>query len=128
MRYTNTMRKESLQRLRKLINPGDTLYVIQRHIAPSSMSRVLSIVCVRNQRCVDITLSAAILLNKPVQERAGKSGLKITGMDANFAASTVAKLSDLLYSEVAPTGKNADPDSPNPQDRPADMWLTAEWL
>lgn len=126
MRYTEGMIEEAGKRLRERIKPGETVYVIQRHRAAGS--RVLSLVVVKEGRCVDITLQAAMFLDKSTQERQGKEGIRTVGSEANFAHMLVGELSSKLFEEDAPKGKRADPDSPDLRERPADKWLLAEWL
>lgn len=138
-RYTQTMTSEALSKLRELLKAGDTIYVIQRHKAPSGVSRVLSLVLARGNRVLDLTLRAAIVLSKGTLEKMGKPGIRVVaegldkrganiGAEADFAQALVAALSREVFSDRAPKAGKADPDSPDLTHRPASQWLLAEWL
>jgi hypothetical protein len=66
------------------IKPGDTVYTIVRHVSRSGMSRNIEAYVMRDNEPVNISTSAATLLESPI---AKDGGVKMggCGMDMGFA-------------------------------------------
>lgn len=87
-------KKQSLETLKNLIQRGDTVYTILRHVSRSGMQREISVKLIKDNRPHDISFNVAEILG----ERQGKSGGIIVngcGMDMGF--DLVYRLSCALF-------------------------------
>ena len=62
MKYTKAEIEEAKESLRKLINVGDTVYTIVRHVSASGMSRVIDLYIMKDNQPIRISFTAAKLL------------------------------------------------------------------
>src|SRR5690606_25206898 len=72
----------AIERLRKWIRPGDTIYCILRHVSRSGMMRVIDLVKVgEDGEILNIGYNAALALGWPYDRR--REGVRVsgTGMD-----------------------------------------------
>ena len=84
-------RTEAIERLRKMLPPGSTVYTIARHVSRSGMSRSISLVTVEptvygpDGEPFDISWLAARAMGDRIDQNHG--GIKIggAGMDMGFA-------------------------------------------
>ena len=75
----------AIERLRKWIRPGDTIYCILRHVSRSGMMRVIDLVKVgEDGEILNIGYNAALALGWPYDRR--REGVRVsgTGMDMGF--------------------------------------------
>ena len=93
---TKAREQELLERLRGMLNPGDTIYTTLDHVARSGMYRVISLFVMRDNEPHDITGSAADLL-EGFDKRHGGAKAHGCGMDMGFAL--VYNLSSKLWPE-----------------------------
>ena len=79
------IRAEAIERLRKWLRPGDTIYCILRHVSRSGMLRVIDLVKVgEDGDIVRIGYDAAIVLGWPYDRRRGGVRVSGAGMDMGF--------------------------------------------
>ena len=77
-------RTEAITKLRELVNPGDTVYTILRHVSRSGMSRVIGVTIMHDGEPRDITAPTAKALGLSVDRDCW--GVKVSGcgMDMGF--------------------------------------------
>lgn len=90
--------------LRDLLSNDGRVYVLQRSVAKSGMSRRLSLFTIRSGDLVDITVRVAAVLGYTVRSEDHTIRVNGVGMDMHFY--TVYTLSRALYTEEG-TGKPA---------------------
>jgi len=83
-------REEALDDLKKMVKPGQTVYTILRHVSGSGMRRAISLHVVdkKSGRILNITHSAALLLDRTVRKEGGHT-IDGCGMDMGFALTHV---------------------------------------
>ena len=91
---------ESARYLRKLLNPGDTVYTMLRHVSRSGMQRRISCLVGEGRAVTDITFDVARVLDENIKGRSGYvQDVGITrggcGMDMGF--DLVYHLSSVLF-------------------------------
>ena len=87
--------EEAREYLRWLLKPGDTVYVIQRHVSSSGMMRRLSLHVIRDNRPIDITHKAALAMGSTFN--ADDRTIKVGGTGMNMHFATVYGLSGTLF-------------------------------
>lgn len=93
---------ESARTLRKLLQPGDTVQTILRHVSSSGMSRRISCVVTRDGNVQDITWHVARVLEEPIKGRAGyvqDAGITQGGCGMDMGFNLVYNLSRVLFAD-----------------------------
>ena len=74
----------AVERLRKWVKPGDTIYCILRHVSKSGLTRVIDLVKVEDGEILNIGYNAALALGWPYDRR--REGVRVAGcgMDMGF--------------------------------------------
>ena len=89
-------RSEAISRLRKLLNKGDTVYTIIRHVSQSGMSREISMVTVRDGEIVSLDLFVKIACGRKIGH---KNGIKVKGCGMDMGFVLVSELSEGLFGD-----------------------------
>lgn len=85
-KYSLQDQREALANLRALrIRPGETVYTIVRHVAPSGMSRVIDCYIMRKNKPLWIGYNVARLLGYPYHRQYQGMTVKGCGMDMCYA-------------------------------------------
>lgn len=97
-------RAEAIERLREWVKPGDTVYVILRHVSKSGMSRTLSLVVVDRETGHDLHISRSVALacGIPYTEHHGNGALKIGGCGFDAGSEAVYLLGRALWPDGGP--------------------------
>lgn len=77
------------------IEPGSMIYVIQRAVSQSGMTRYLSLFVSDGSGVHDITAPAAVLLNEKLHD--ARHALKVEGCGMDMHFHTVYRLSRVLF-------------------------------
>ncbi|MBU2504119.1 MAG: hypothetical protein KJ879_03665 [Nanoarchaeota archaeon] len=86
--------KNSLERLQNLLNEGDTIYCILRHISRSGMSRLISFSCIKEEKHINLDYDISKILNY----RRGKyEGLKVSGCGMDMGFSVVYEIGRKIF-------------------------------
>ena len=74
------------QLLEYFVKEGDTIYTVLRSVAPSGMSRTMSLKVAKNGKIQDLTYYASVVLDYPLVEVNGSRALRVggCGMDMGF--------------------------------------------
>jgi len=81
---TTGQRAEAIERMRKWLRPGDTIYCVLRHVSKSGLTRVIDLLTIQDGDIIRIGYDAAIALGWPYDYRRGGVRVAGTGMDAGF--------------------------------------------
>ena len=96
MAYNATDQAEALTALRKMrIKPGETVYTIVRHVAPSGMSRVIDCYIMRKNKPVWIGWHMARILDYPLHRE--YQGMKVPGCGMDMCFKVVYDLASVLW-------------------------------
>lgn len=124
---TKTEQAEAINQLREILNPGDTVHTVLRHVSSSGMTRHISVVIVRDGEPVDISWSVARAMGWTLAEtRSTNRGVKVGGCGMDMGFHLVYSLSRTLYPEghacTGESGYGADrcPSNDHSNDRTAD--------
>ena len=93
-KYTKAEQKESLERLQKLLKPGDTIYCILRSVSRSGMSRDISLYFIEGGTPHYLDYSAACVLGYPMSKN---SGIKVNGGGMDMGFHLVYSLSSAVF-------------------------------
>jgi hypothetical protein len=85
------------QLLTYYINEGDTIYTVLRSVAPSGMSRTMSLKVVKNGKILDLTYYASVVLDYPLVEVNGSRALRVGGCGMDMGFHVVYSLSRVLF-------------------------------
>lgn len=88
-----TRASEALADLRKLIKAGDTVYTVVHKVAPSGMSRSISLYIVKKHSILNITGYVGDALDYP---RAKAQGLRVGGCGMDMGYHLVSSLAGAL--------------------------------
>lgn len=88
-----TERQESIEYLRSILKPKDTIYTILRHCSKSGMTRHISMLVVVDGEMRQIDYRAA----KVMRDRLAKEGIVVTGCGMDMGFSLVYNLGRYLY-------------------------------
>lgn len=77
-------RDEYTEKLRAEIKPGDTLYTVLRHRAPSGMSRAIDVYKIDQDQPFRLTFWVAMATRTPYSERYEALNVSGTGMDMGY--------------------------------------------
>lgn len=94
---TSPPAQEAEERLRTLVQPGDTLYTVLRHVSRSGMSRRLHVYVVRAGEMRLLTPAVAALLG--LREDIADGAIVMRGSGMDFGAALVRDLSAALYGD-----------------------------
>lgn len=100
MNAKEAVRQESLEHLRNLLKPGDTVSTILRHVSRSGMQRRISAVIARDGEVIDITWHAARAMGESVKQRGAyvqDAGIVMVGCGMDMGFALVYNLSYALY-------------------------------
>jgi hypothetical protein len=79
------------------INEGDTIYTVLRSVAPSGMSRTMSLKVAREGKILDLTYYASVVLDYPLVEVNGSRALRVGGAGMDFGFHVVYSLARVLF-------------------------------
>ena len=97
--------------LLSILNPGDTVHTILRHVSKSGMMRHISMVVVKDDRAIDITYLSALVMT---EKRADDGGIKASGGGMDMGFNLVYNLGATLWPNGTPEPhgtRNSEPDS-----------------
>ena len=87
------------QLLTYYVNEGDTVYTVLRSVAPSGMSRTMSLKVAKNGRIQDLTYYASIVLDYPLVEVNGSRAIRVGGGGMDMGFHVVYSLARVLFRE-----------------------------
>jgi hypothetical protein len=85
------------QLLEYYLNEGDTVYTLIRTVAPSGMSRTISLKVAREGRILDLTYFASVVLGWPLVDAMGSRALRVSGGGMDMGFHTVYTLARVLF-------------------------------
>jgi hypothetical protein len=85
------------QLLEYYLSEGDTVYTLIRTIAPSGMSRTISLKVAKEGRILDLTYFASVVLGWPLVEANGSRALRVGGAGMDMGFHTVYTLARVLF-------------------------------
>lgn len=91
-------KEDAIAKLKEMIQPGDTIYTIVKHVSKSRQSRAISFYVVdssRNILVIDYYMS--LVLEVPFDKK--NQGLKIQGDGMDMCWHTVTNLSHLIFND-----------------------------
>jgi hypothetical protein len=97
------------------INEGDTIYTVLRSVAPSGMSRTMSLKVAKDGKIQDLTYYASVVLDYPLVEVNGSRAIRVGGCGMDMGFHIVYSLSRVLFRDESPIGD-------------AGYLLSQEWL
>ncbi len=112
MRYTKTEKSEARARLLELLKPGDTVYIVLKHVARSGMMRVIAVKILWNGDICDITYHAAVAMGESIDNK--RDGVRVSGCGMDIGAALVYNLGAMLWPNGTPEPhgtRNGEPDS-----------------
>lgn len=96
MRVSKQEREEALERLRKWIKPGDTLYTVLRHVSPSGMSRRIDVYLIEDNEPRFLSGNISKVLGYRLHD---KGGLVVNGCGMDMGFEVVYNLGRTLFPE-----------------------------
>lgn len=112
---------ESIETLRKMLKPGDTVYTKVNSVSRSGMSRRISLYVARANEIKDITWDVARAFGDPIKQRGEyvqDAGLWVGGYGMDMCFHTVYNLGRTLFPDgfgarkgTAPVGKEMSTDT-----------------
>ena len=87
------------QLLEFFVKEGDTVYTVIRSVAPSGMSRTMSLKVAKNGKIVDLTYYASIVLDYPLVEVNGSRAIRVGGAGMDMGFHVVYSLARVLFRE-----------------------------
>ena len=87
---------EAIERLRSMMDVGNTIYTVLRHVSSSGMTRYIDLYVIKDNRPLRITWSAAQALGWPYDRK--REALKVTGCGMDMGFHAVYTLSRVIYS------------------------------
>lgn len=82
-KYSKSEQADSLEYLKKILSPGDTVYCILRHVSRSGMMREISLYVIKDDVPMYLDHAAAVVLGY-TQGKAGGVRVDGCGMDMGF--------------------------------------------
>jgi hypothetical protein len=105
-RQATADRQRGQEFLADLLKPGDTVYANVNHVAPSGMTRWISLYVARGSDIIDISWHAAKLIGRPVNTR-NHAGIECGGVGMDMGFELVYSLGRALWPEGVPcTGEH----------------------
>ena len=86
---------ESIERLRSMMDVGNTIYTVLRHVSSSGMTRYIDLYVIKDNRPLRITWSAAQALGWTYDSQ--RESLKVTGCGMDMGFHTVYSLARVIY-------------------------------
>lgn len=80
-----------------IVNEGDTIYTVLRSVAPSGMSRTMSLKVAKNGKILDLTYYASVVLDYPLVEVNGSRALRVGGAGMDMGFHVVYSLARVLF-------------------------------
>ena len=87
------------QLLEYFVKEGDTIYTVLRSVAPSGMSRTMSLKVAKNGKIQDLTYYASVVLDYPLVEVNGSRAIRVGGAGMDFGFHVVYSLARVLFRE-----------------------------
>ena len=87
------------QLLEFFVKEGDTVYTVLRSVAPSGMSRTMSLKVAKNGRILDLTYCASVVLDYPLVEVNGSRAIRVGGGGMDMGFHVVYSLARVLFRE-----------------------------
>ena len=81
---STSQRAEAIERMRRWLQPGATLYCVMRHVSRSGMTRIIDLLTIQDGDIVRIGYDAALVLGWPYDYRRGGVRVSGCGMDMGF--------------------------------------------
>lgn len=91
----NAVRQEAIDRLKKLIQPGDIVYTTLRHVSRSGMQRVIDLHLIKDNAPIWIGYTAATAMGDRYNDQ--KNGIVVSGCGMDMTFSVVYELSRTLF-------------------------------
>jgi len=85
------------QLLEYFVTEGDTIYTVLRSVAPSGMSRTMSLKVAKNGKILDLTYYASVVLDYPLVEVNGSRALRVGGCGMDMGFHAVYSLARVLF-------------------------------
>jgi len=85
------------QLLEYFVKEGDTVYTVLRSVAPSGMSRTMSLKVAKEGRILDLTYYASVVLDYTLVEVNGSRALRVGGCGMDMGFHVVYSLSRVLF-------------------------------
>ena len=85
------------QLLEFFVKEGDTVYTVLRSVAPSGMSRTMSLKVSKEGRILDLTYYASVVLDYPLVEVNGSRAIRVGGAGMDMGFHVVYSLSRVLF-------------------------------
>ena len=85
------------QLLTHFLTEGDTIYTVLRSVAPSGMSRTMSLKVAKNGKIQDLTYYASIVLDYPLVEVNGTRAIRVGGAGMDLGFHVVYSLARVLF-------------------------------
>jgi len=85
------------QLLTHYVNEGDTIYTVLRSVAPSGMSRTMSLKVAKNGKIQDLTYYASVVLDYTLVEVNGSRALRVGGAGMDMGFHVVYSLARVLF-------------------------------
>ena len=112
MKQSEREKMEAIERLHELLQPGDTIYTILKHVSASGMSRSIQLKVVKNGDICDISWDAARAMGDKIDPKNG--GIKIGGCGMDMGFALVYNLGAVLWPQGTPEPhgtRNGEPDN-----------------
>jgi hypothetical protein len=85
------------QLLEFFVKEGDTIYTVLRSVAPSGMSRTMSLKVAREGKILDLTYWASVVLEYPLVEVNGSRAIRVGGCGMDMGFHVVYSLARVLF-------------------------------
>jgi len=118
--------KEAIERLREILNVGDTVYTILRHVSRSGMLRAISVITVKNNDIIDLTYLVSKALGWKRNKR--HEGINVNGCGMDMGFHLVYTLSSVLYPKGFKTPEGYWRNEPLDFDPDGGYALKQRWL
>jgi len=87
------------QLLEFFVKEGDTVYTVLRSVAPSGMSRTMSLKVAKGGKILDLTYYASVVLDYPLVEVNGSRAIRVGGCGMDMGFHAVYSLARVLFRE-----------------------------
>jgi hypothetical protein len=85
------------QLLEYFVKEGDTVYTVLRSVSSSGMSRTMSLKVAKNEKILDLTYYASVVLDYPLVEVNGSRAIRVGGAGMDMGFHVVYSLSRVLF-------------------------------
>lgn len=97
-KFSKQEQAEAREQLRKMINPGDKVYTILRHVSRSGMTRWISCIIIKDGQPLDCTYRVAKALGWSVDTH-NHEGVQVNGCGMDMGFHLVYELSYVLFGD-----------------------------